>query len=96
MSGVSRRDLFRLFGRRLKPAAKPVPEPDPTRYALVSGRNCIAIHQTCSVCIDQCPIPGAMQWDAGLPMVNPDLCNGCRICQQVCPAPTNAIRLIPR
>ncbi len=96
MGDVSRRDLFRIFGRRVQPAPRPVAEPDPLRVALVSGRHCLALTSRCSVCIEQCPIPGAMQWDAGLPMVNPDICNGCRICQQVCPAPTNAIRMLPR
>lgn len=98
MSEVSRRDWLRTFGRRFRPAAQPVirPEPDPTRFALVSGRHCLALTTRCSVCLDHCPVPGAMRWDAGLPMVDPDLCNGCRVCQQVCPAPTNAIRVLPR
>lgn len=34
--------------------------------------------------------------DSGVPMVNMNLCTGCEICQEVCPAPTNAIRMIPR
>jgi ferredoxin len=34
--------------------------------------------------------------DHGMPMVNPELCTGCGVCHAVCPAPVNAIRLLPR
>lgn len=32
----------------------------------------------------------------GLPRVVADACTGCRVCHEVCPAPENAIRLVPR
>ncbi|MBX3732072.1 MAG: hypothetical protein KF791_05715 [Verrucomicrobiae bacterium] len=99
MSGVSRRNLFRLFAKPLAPLhPKPAPEtrPDPTRVAVIQGRHCTAIYDGCRRCVDQCPVPGALVMDAGLPMVDPGACNGCTVCQQVCPAPTNAVRMLPR
>ena len=46
--------------------------------------------------MDQCPVSGALVMDAGLPIVIADACNGCTVCQQVCPAPVNAVLVIPR
>lgn len=99
MSSVSRRNLFRLFARPLqplRPKAAPVPHPDPSRVAVIQGRYCIAISQGCRTCVDQCPVAGALIMDAGLPIVLADTCNGCTVCQQVCPAPTNAVLVMPR
>ena len=31
-----------------------------------------------------------------IPMVVPEICTGCGICQQVCPAPENAVLMLPR
>jgi len=72
---------------RQKPAAG-------TQVAFVAGRDCLASQgQYCSTCVDRCPVMGAMRMDCGVPMVNMNLCTGCELCQEVCPAPTNAIRL---
>ncbi len=50
----------------------------------------------CSVCVEQCPIPGALIREPGRPVVDPDSCTGCGICHHVCPAPSKAIMLLPR
>jgi len=76
------------------PHAKPGPG---VQVAVVAGRDCLACQGNfCSTCVDRCPVIGAMKMDSGVPMVNMNLCTGCEICQEVCPAPTNAIRMIPR
>jgi Pyruvate/2-oxoacid:ferredoxin oxidoreductase delta subunit len=41
-------------------------------------------------------VPGAMSRDRGLPLVNADVCTGCGICHDVCPAPRNAVLMLPR
>jgi Na+-translocating ferredoxin:NAD+ oxidoreductase RNF subunit RnfB len=64
--------------------------------AVIQGRRCIALTSFCAVCVERCPVPGAMQVTHGMPSVVPDVCTGCGICQQVCPAPTNAVLLLPR
>lgn len=64
--------------------------------AIIQGRFCIALTSFCSVCIERCPVPGAMKKERGLPMVVPDLCTGCGICHGVCPAPRNAVLMLPR
>ncbi len=64
--------------------------------AVIQGRRCIALTSFCAVCVERCPVPGAMQVINGMPSVVPDVCTGCGICQQVCPAPTNAVLMLPR
>jgi Na+-translocating ferredoxin:NAD+ oxidoreductase RNF subunit RnfB len=64
--------------------------------AVIQGRRCIALTSFCAVCVERCPVPGAMQVMNGMPSVVPDACTGCGICQQVCPAPTNAVLMLPR
>lgn len=64
--------------------------------ATISPLNCLA-HQntTCSACVEQCPVAGAMRWDNGRPVVDPDACTGCGVCQYVCPAPQKAVMILP-
>lgn len=49
----------------------------------------------CTVCSEQCPVPGAIRLTAGKPTVVQELCTGCGVCQHVCPAPANAILIMP-
>lgn len=45
--------------------------------------------QGCTVCVDKCPIEGAIVLDErGRPHVDASLCNGCGLCEQACPAPS--------
>jgi ferredoxin len=110
MSSISRRDWFRsAFGRRTEPktagaetiAARhlaPSPPPDDApQLALILDRFCLAWQGSfCSVCSERCPEPGAIALTHGKPRVNPDLCTGCKICHDVCPAPKNAVFLVAR
>jgi len=108
MSAISRRDLFRSLFRRSKealdessPAETPAPfhapADDTPQLALILDRFCLAWQGSfCSVCVERCPEPGAILTEMGKPRVNPDLCNGCRICHDVCPAPKNAVFLVAR
>lgn len=101
MSAISRRDLFRsVFGRRTEPAASPVPAPvieETPGLALILDRFCLAYQGSfCSVCSERCPEEGAIVVTQGKPRVNPDLCTGCKICHDVCPAPKNAVFLVGR
>lgn len=65
--------------------------------AMISPPDCLA-HQNnpCSACVEQCPVPEAIDWVDSHPTVLPELCTGCGICQHVCPAPRNAVILMPR
>ena len=41
----------------------------------------------CTVCIDECPVEGAItRDDHDRPVVHADLCDGCGKCEQVCPS----------
>jgi Na+-translocating ferredoxin:NAD+ oxidoreductase RNF subunit RnfB len=107
-SGLSRRGLFSLFGRSLGAPAKAAvatasgkSTPPPTadsqpKVAVIQGRFCLAYTSFCTVCSERCPVPGAMKVENGIPMVVADTCTGCGICHEVCPAPTNAVLVLPR
>lgn len=49
----------------------------------------------CTVCSEQCPVPGAIALTDGRPRIVEDVCTGCGVCQFVCPAPHNAVLLMP-
>lgn len=70
----------------------------PARMATVRIQEwaCLA-HQGsfCTVCHEQCPVPGATVVVDGRPQIVADSCTGCGVCRFVCPAPENAILLMP-
>lgn len=64
--------------------------------AILQTFNCLAhLGTTCSSCSERCPVPGAIRLTDGKPSVDPALCTGCGVCQHVCPAPVNAVLLLP-
>lgn len=64
--------------------------------ARVIEHLCLAHHHTtCTVCSERCPVHGAITISAGKPSVNEEICTGCGVCRYVCPAPENAILLMP-
>ncbi len=64
--------------------------------ALITAHLCVAHHgTTCTVCSERCPVEGAITIEVGKPIVNEELCTGCGVCRYVCPAPENAILLMP-
>ena len=110
-SGVSRRGLFSLFGRALRASSQPAQavqvnadsvnssapvQPAQETVAVIQGRFCLAYTSVCSVCVERCPVPGAIQVENGLPMIVSETCTGCGVCHEVCPAPKNAILVLPR
>ena len=65
------------------------------RRAVIMGRHCLAYrHLICSTCYERCPEQGAIVRVQGLPRVITDKCTGCRVCHDVCPAPTNAVLMV--
>lgn len=64
--------------------------------ARVTEHLCLAHHSTtCTVCSERCPVDDAIRVADGKPTVNEDACTGCGVCRYVCPAPENAILLMP-
>lgn len=96
---MSRRAWFSRVLAPLKPVAK-AKTPSPNSHlevAVIAARSCLPYQGTaCSMCSDQCPVSGAIAFEEGYPVIVPEICTGCRICHVVCPAPTNAILMIPR
>jgi len=101
---VSRRGLFSAFLKPLQAGSKsaralvaksPLVKTD--QVAVIQGRHCIAYQQSfCSVCYERCPVPGAIELNDGVPRIVLGSCTGCAICRDVCPAPENAVLLVPR
>ena len=92
-SALNRRELFALLGRRFQRRAE---SPAEASVAVIQGRHCVALTSFCAACVERCPVAGAMKVTNGLPSVVADLCTGCGVCHDVCPAPTNAVLMIPR
>ena len=64
--------------------------------AAIDTQTCLA-HQkgVCSTCVERCPVEGAILVESGRPTVDQERCSGCGVCQYVCPAPENAVLLMP-
>lgn len=99
MNGLSRRDvIMRMLGRS-SPRQEPpvVVGEDADAVALILDRFCLAWQNSfCSVCIERCPVEGAIVSERGRPRIEPSLCTGCAVCRDVCPAPKKAVFLVSR
>lgn len=76
-------------------AVAAAPELPVARMAVIQGRFCIALTSFCTVCVERCPVPGALQVTRGMPSVVADKCTGCGVCFEVCPAPRKAVLMLP-
>ena len=95
MKQQSRRDWLRCFVP-LKTEVEAVEDPDVAKKAIIQGRHCLAYQRSfCSTCSERCPVEGAIKVEMGIPQIVADTCTGCGICAEVCPAPTNAILMMP-
>lgn len=65
--------------------------------ARIATHNCLAWQgTTCVTCQERCPAIGAITLDAHCrPIISAESCTGCGVCQHVCPAPQNAILIMP-
>jgi ferredoxin-type protein NapG len=64
--------------------------------ARITPHLCLAYHRTiCTVCSERCPVENAIHMIAGRPIVDEETCTGCGVCRHVCPAPENAVILMP-
>lgn len=64
--------------------------------ARVMKASCINfLGDPCSVCIDECPVPGAIDMHADAPRVHAEACTGCGVCANKCPATPRALAIIP-
>lgn len=79
-----------------EPGALRAEAPSSLGTAHVQAFDCLnRLGTTCSVCVERCPVPGAMSWAGGVPTVDASLCTGCGQCHYACPAPSNAIAIHP-
>lgn len=64
--------------------------------AQITPHLCLAHHgTTCTVCSERCPVDGAIEVSQGKPTIREEVCTGCGVCRYVCPAPENAVLLMP-
>lgn len=59
---------------------------DKIGVAIVQKDRCVAYFNGCVECEKACPYDAITLDDAGHPLVDPQKCNGCGICENVCPA----------
>lgn len=62
------------------------------RVPHVEPAACLA-RTGCGICVERCPIPGAMALAADAPVIDADACDRCGVCTVVCPSPTPCIVL---
>lgn len=79
-----------------KPGALRADQPRKMGVAWIQTMACLShIGSFCSVCSERCPVPGAVVLSGGRPTILADKCTGCGVCANVCPAPMNAIVIMP-
>lgn len=79
-----------------EPGALRTEAPAALGTAYVQPLDCLnRLGSSCTVCVERCPIPEALTFVDGVPVVSETLCTGCGQCQYACPAPTNAIAILP-
>lgn len=50
--------------------------------------------ERCAVCVEACPVPGALRADDAHPVVDPQRCIGCGVCENVCPTPQPSVVVV--
>jgi cytochrome c-type protein NapB len=96
---LTRRMLFGLRAPEPARSSREPMRPAPKSLKLIAQIqpfDCLAQRgQVCTVCAERCPVPGAVHIEGARVRIDAGLCTGCGTCQQVCPAPQNAIVLWP-
>jgi ferredoxin-type protein NapF len=79
-----------------KPGVLRADQPRKMGVAWIQTMACLAhTGSFCTVCSERCPVPGVIEVTAGKPRIRADACVGCGVCAAVCPAPINAIVVMP-
>lgn len=95
--------MFKALFRPLKSVTESVaateraPEAEAAvdQVAVIQGRFCLAYQRSfCTTCSERCPEDGAIVVEMGVPRIVADKCTGCGVCNEVCPAPRNAVLMI--
>lgn len=79
-----------------KPGVLRADQPRKMGVAYIERAACLAYTGSfCTVCSERCPVPGAITVADGRPTIRPEACTGCGVCAYVCPAPANAVVVMP-
>ena len=62
------------------------PQRDKLGVAVVQKDRCIAYFEGCVECEKACPYEAIALDDVGHPVIDAAKCNGCGVCENVCPA----------
>lgn len=79
-----------------KPGVLRTDQPMKMGVAWIQTMACLAhTGSFCTVCSERCPVPNAIEVTAGKPRIRENVCTGCGVCASVCPAPSNAVVVMP-
>lgn len=79
-----------------KPGVLRAEQPLKMGVAYIERAACLAhTGSFCTVCAERCPVADAIELTDGKPRIRPDTCTGCGVCAFVCPAPSNAVVVMP-
>jgi len=71
-------------------------EPRPDLVAEAFNDRCLTRSSSCSACTESCK-PKAIKLNHGVGIrINPLFCDGCGVCEYVCPVEPKAVVLVPR
>jgi ferredoxin-type protein NapG len=62
---------------------------------VVHARCLLSSGLACDLCAAHCPVPGALSIQADTVSIHAETCTGCGSCRHVCPAPVNAVVIVP-
>ncbi len=91
--------FFKPLNKATESFSEAAPEPPVAedQVAIIQGRFCLAYQRSfCTTCSERCPEQGAIIVEKGIPRVIAEHCTGCGICNEVCPAPRNAILMMAK
>ena len=71
------------------------PAPAKLARAHINTEICLPyLGPECGACAHACPVPGALEWEAGLrPVINQECCTGCAMCREACITEPRAVEI---
>ena len=93
--GKTRRQLLSLaLGRSVTPKKSSTLSEPRRRLARIDSPRCVALTGGCSLCVERCPVEGAIFVVRNQPRIVAERCDGCALCADACPTKLPAISML--